>query len=215
MRSRLAVLALVGVCLWGPEARSDTLTLQFPVDPANTGVVFKDFFVDLFSSDLNGTAVVGQSLSLNLVFNDDVLARLTLLNPEAFGVLLDISTNEEIFPGFAGPTTGFLLDANGKQIGPPLVAGRSSGDDGSFAFGIFFLSSANLDGDISGVHFDTSFPDQPGLFVTDAKLRFSLNDPGNGVEFGTEKQLSEPSTLGLTLVGVSLFALVAHRGISR
>src|SRR5262249_49124887 len=113
MKSKLAILALVGVCLWGRESRSDTL--HFSVDPANTGVVFRNGDIDLFSSDLNGTAVTGQSLSFDLVFNDDLLARLFLTDPQAFGIGLTIYTNAGTFPGFAGPTTGFLLGPNGQQ----------------------------------------------------------------------------------------------------
>jgi hypothetical protein len=55
--------------------------------------------------------------------------------------------------------------------------------------------------DISGVHFDTTFPAAPYV-VTDAQLRFSLNFPDDRLVFGTAQQLPEASTLALTLVGV-------------
>ena len=46
-------LLLVAVVVASPEfARSDTL--HFAVDPANTGVVFRNGDIDFFSSDLNG-----------------------------------------------------------------------------------------------------------------------------------------------------------------
>ena len=52
--------------------------------------------------------------------------------------------------------------------------------------------------DISGVHFDTSFPNT-GFVVTNARLRFSLDD--NRLMFGTAQQLPEPSTLLLLFAG--------------
>jgi hypothetical protein len=102
-------------------------TVQFTVDPANTGIVYTGAntpFIDLFSAGLNGTVLTGQSLPLDLMFSHQVLARLFLNDPGAFGVELIVYTNAGTFPGFAGPTTGFLLDPNGIQFGGTQVAGK-------------------------------------------------------------------------------------------
>jgi PEP-CTERM motif len=194
-------------------------TVQFTVAPVNIGTLIQgpvDF--DLFSSGLNGTVLAGQSLSLDLVLDSDVLARLFLVDPGTFGIGLDIHTNAGTFPGFAGPTTGYLLDPNGNQFGGTQVAGRAAGDDGTFDVGLVSFTSGNLGGapvvDISGVHFDTSFPNS-GFVITDAQLRFSLNSADDSVEFGTARQLPEPSTSGLILVGALVIALMAWRSRRR
>jgi len=211
-------LLLVAIVVASPGfARSDTL--HFAVAPAMTGVPITGIgATSLFSSDLDGTSVAGQSLSLDLVFNDGELARLFLIDPQAFGIELIIYTNAGTFPGFSGPTTGFLLDPNGNQIGGPQVAGRSDSSNGSFAIGLVQFTSANLGGaaviDISGVHFNTNFPDT-GFVVRNSQIVFVSQSQFDAVEFGTAQQLPETSTLGLTLLGVSLFALGAHRGKSR
>jgi hypothetical protein len=210
--------ALVGILIASPTiSRCDTV--QFTVDPANIGTpIHGAGFVDLFSSGLNGTVLAGQSLSLDLVLSNDVLARLFLPDPGTFGLGLTIYTNAGAFPGFAGPTTGYLLDPNGSHFGSTTVAGRAAGDDGTFDVGLNSFTSGDLEGaqifDISGVHFDTSFPDA-GFVITDAQLRFSFNSADNGVEFGTAQQLPEPSTIGLILVGALVIGLLAWRSHRR
>jgi hypothetical protein len=187
-------------------------TVQFTVDPANAGIVYTGAntpFIDLFSPGLNGTLLTGQSLSLDLMFSNQVLARLFLNDPGAFGVELIVYTNAGTFPGFAGPTTGFLLDPNGIQFGGTQVAGEAAGSNGTFGEGLVSFSSGNLQGakvvDISGVHFDSTLP-STGYVVTDAQLRFSLNSVYDSVEFGTAQQLPEPSSL--LQLGLGLLALV-------
>ena len=211
-------LLFVGIVIASPGfSRSDTL--HFAIDPAITGVPITGIgATSLFSSDLNGTVVAGQSLSLDLVFNDGELARLFLIDPQTFGIELIVYTNAGTFPGFSGPTTGFLLDPNGNQIGGSQVAGRSDSSNGSLSMGLVQFTSANLGGaavtDISGVHFDTTFPNT-GFVVTNSQMAFVSQSQFDAIEFGTAQQLPEPSTLGLTLIGVSLFALAALRGKSR
>ena len=157
--------------------------------------------------------LAGQSLSLDLLLSNDVLARLFLPDPSTFGIELIIHTNAGTFPGFAGPTTGYLLDPSGDPFGAQ-VAGRSAGDDGTVAMGLVSFTLGNLGGaqvvDISGAHFDTSLPAN-GFVITDAQLLFSFNSASDGVEFGTAQQLPEPSTIGLILGGAPLIALIAWR----
>jgi hypothetical protein len=188
--------------------------VKFTVDPANIGIVYGEGDFDLFSSGLNGTVLAGQSLSLDLVLSNDVLARLFLSDPSRFGIELNVYTNAGTFPGFLGPTTGFLLDPNGKQFGDSQVAGRGDGDNGTTSAGLVSFTRDNLAGahvvDISGVHFDTSFPDT-GFVVTNAQLRFSQNGPWDGVEFGTAQQLPEPSTFW-ELVVVLVIAVMKATG---
>lgn len=195
---------LFGVLIASPViGRCDSV--QFTVDPANIGTLYKGGFIDLFSSGLNGTVLSGQSLSLDLVLRNEVLARLSMSDPP-FGILLNIHTNAGTFPGFGGPTTGFLLDPSGNKLGNSRVAGRSDGSDGTFAIGLDSIQG----GDISGVHFDTVFPDT-GFVVTNAQLRFSLNSPNNGLIFGTARQLPESSNPWDYLGLLVLLAMVLYK----
>lgn len=191
-------------------------TLQFTVNASDIGPAIQGpGSVNLFSSAINGTVLAGQTLSLNLVFSSDVLSRLYLVDPGGFGLGLTIDTNAGTFPGFVGPTTGYLLDAGGKQLGATQVAGSSDGCcPGELSMGLVSFTSSGLGGaeimDISGVHFDTSLPNN-GFVVTGAELTFSLNSPYDGVQFGTARELPEPSTLALALAGALATALAAVR----
>lgn len=189
-------------------------TVQFTIDPANIGTLYQGGAVDLFSSGLNGTALAGQSESLNLVFSNGLLARLFLTDPGAFSVELEVYTNATIDPGFAGTTTGYLLDPDGNEFGGSMDAGRADGTNGTFEIGLGQFTSGDLDGqsvvDISGIHFDTIFPDTE-FTVSNAELILSLNSDSNEVKFGTPQQLPESSsTLVLTLVSLAALAFAAH-----
>ena len=208
-------ILLFGILIVSP-AISWCDTVQFTVEPSNIGTLIQASSVDLISSGLNGTVLTGQSLSLDLVLSNDVLARLFLSDPTTFGIGLTINTNAGTFPGFAGPTTGFLLGPSGNQLDSSQVAGRADSSDGSFSMGLVSFTRANLNGaeviDISGLQLDTTLPND-GAVITNADLRFSFNGISgvDGVEFGTAQQLPEPSTLGLTLVGTLVLALAAGR----
>jgi hypothetical protein len=206
-------IVLFGILVASPViGRCDTV--QFTVDSSSIGNHPGPGNIDFFSSGLDGIVLSGQSLSLDLVLGNEVLARLFLSDPSAFGIELIVNTNAMGFPGFAGSTTGFLLSANGNEFGESQNAGRSGGSDGTFDIGLVSFTSGNLEGasvvDVSGVQFDTTFP-ATGFVVTNAQLRFTLNSAYDSVEFGTAQQLPEPSTIGLTLLGMLLVALTAWR----
>jgi hypothetical protein len=202
-----AVVLVMVTLLTGPAGAT---TVNFAVDPALIGVVGSSD-VDLFSPNLNGIVLQGQTLSLDLVLTDAVLARL-FLTTDQLGVLLNVHTNAGTFPGNAGPTTGFLLNPHGTPLHAPIIAGRAQSDHGTFSTGLVSFTAALLGGanvvDISGAHFDTTFPNT-GFVVTDAQLRFSIHSE-NRIEFGTAAQLPEHATLVLLLIG-TLGALLLHR----
>ena len=190
----------------GPVAAT---TVTFPVGAGQVGTPLTGD-IDLFSSGLNGETLTKQSLSLDLVFSQDLLARMTFGD---ISVGLTIHTNTAGSPGFAGTTTGFLLAADGSALHAPLTAGGASGSDGSFSIGLVDLSSL-LSGvvDIRGVHFDTILPDN-GSAITGARLRFSVNPGIAQVTFGTAAQLPEPGTVVLLgIAGAMGVAVVRWRG---
>jgi hypothetical protein len=187
-------------------------TVSFTPSPAMIGVPFQNTTVNLFSTGLNGMTLSGQPLSLDLVLTNNLLGRIQVLNPGGLGIALTVFTNAGMDPGFAGVTTGYLLNAGGGQLGTPQDAGRAQSSDGSFTVALVSFTTANLGGanpvDMSGVHFDTSFPNT-GFTVTNAELSFTLNN--NQLTFGTAQQLPESPTLALLIAGASLGGLLTRR----
>jgi hypothetical protein len=182
--------------------------VTFVVPAEKIGPVLTGPTVDLSSSTLNGMTLTGQSMSLDLMFANNILARLSLTNPDPFGVDLIISTSLPSAPGFAGTTTGFLRDAAGNPFGPTQTAGRAMADDGTFSIGLSEFTGPALNIDSVGLHFDTAFPNSPGRTITNTTLLFTLGS-GNNVRFGTPQQLPEPASillLGFGFIGLLFLA---------
>jgi hypothetical protein len=187
-------------------------TVTFPVGAGAIGTQLTGD-IDLFSSGLNGVSLNQQSLSLDLRFAEDVLARMTFGD---ISVGLTIHTSTAGSPGFAGTTTGYLLAPGGSPLHAPLTAGGATASDGSFSVGLVDLASL-LSGvvDIGGVHFDTILPDN-GSGITGARLRFSVNPGISQVTFGTAAQLPEPAiAVLLGISGLMLLAVARWRGTDR
>src|SRR6266851_8896269 len=93
-------ILLLGILIALPAiGRCDTV--EFTVNPASIGTLMQGpGNIDLFSSGLNGTVLAGQSISLELLFSNDVLARLFLSDPSSFGVELSIHTSAGHFRDF-------------------------------------------------------------------------------------------------------------------
>lgn len=191
------------------------VTLPVTIDPSTLGVSYQGPAGVAFEvPGLDGTVLSGQSLSLDVMLPASILGRLSLSDPTALGVGLGILTNANTFPGFAGPTTGFLLDASGNPFGSTQEAGRADGDNGAVIVGLVSFTQADL-GDrhgveIRGVHFDTSLPNT-GFLVTNTVLGFWVNSPYDRLEFGTAAQLPEPPSLWFALAGIFPSAVQAWR----
>ena len=198
--ARVALLLLVPV--GSVSASPITLEVNPSIvnQPPTVGFFEFDFF---FGDQLNGIRLNGQSVSVDFVFANDILAR--VLNAEgalSFDALLDLSTNAGTFPGFFGSdSTGFLLDPGGMPMHAPLDSewvGRAASSDGSLIVGLF-PQVHNFD--MSGVHYDLTLP-STGYVVTGGHIRLASNRTWESIQFGTAAQLPEPSTL--TLFAASL-----------
>lgn len=189
-------------------ARCDEVTLTVP--QSELGIPFyAPGHILLSSSDLNGTVLSGQTLSLDFVLANDVLARLTV-NDAYYSVGLILQTNASTYPGFAGLSTGYFLGPSGNQLGPTLGGGSADSSNGGLAIFLDF-SAADLGGDTSGFHFDITLPDS-GYVVTNTGLNYAFDSSlDDGIEFGTAQQLPEPSSITLALIGAGLVAVIARR----
>jgi hypothetical protein len=188
--------------------------ILLPVNPAFIG---QPTSANVFfpTTALNGTTLAGQPFSLDLLFADDILARLRIDQVVFAGLV--VQTTAEAFPGFAGPgPTGFLLLPDGTPLTDPIGAGRAASSDGRFIVGFdqsLFHGNETSHIDIAGAHLQLQFPDT-GYSVTGAQFLLQVADPAK-IHFGTAAQLNVPEPATWLLLGSGLAGLVAWRSRQR
>ena len=171
------------------------------IDPGAIGVTPYEFDIPL--NDLNGMAVSGQFLSLDLVFTD---SKRLGVNNDDHGVLLILQTNYS--GGFiqsALPGAAFLLDEQGNPFAGPMALYYPAGTNDSGTLVAFLYTGASLGqpnpvtGPFSyyGIHFDFVLPQMPGIEVTGVTLRI----------IGSQ-QIGVPESSSLLLLGLGLVCLI-------
>jgi len=207
------LMVLLAVILSSTSVDAITITFDVPfvlIGPVLTGI---SAHVDLSSSGLNGVIFQGQTLSLDFVLAEDVLARVFRSGLTEFFV--QISTNAPGSPGTpANLPTGFLIGRNGAPAGTTAMGTWSQHfiPDGLVFIFLNDAASACCSGaiDISGVHLDVMLPNT-GFAITDAHLFLQTFQ----LQFGTASQLPEPATLVLVLIGIVFVAIVLRSATAR
>jgi hypothetical protein len=135
-------------------------------------------------TDLNGTNLSGQNLSLDFVFSSPQFVRLFSVTTD-FEVSVILQTNS---PGLAGYLngTGFLSDQFGNPLQPPEDIGSASSSDGSMIAILLPLvagaGAPNRPFDFFAVHLDLILPSNSSFEVTGGE--FGLSSSGSGGPFG-------------------------------
>jgi hypothetical protein len=206
----LALLAVVQALTNAEVARANAL--QINVGPPG---VITDVVVPF--TDLNGTTLSGQNLSLDFVFPGPQFVRLFSVTTD-FAVAVKLQTNS---PGDPGPlengSTGFLSDQLGNQLQPPQDLGSASSSDGSMSGALLPLlpgaGAPNRPFDFFAVHFDLTLPSNPSYEITGGE--FELVNLGSDGPFGVGPGIPPnivPDTAGtLYLLSIGLVAIVAAR----
>ena len=175
LSSRGAVKALalfagiIAAISLGPigSARATTIDLDLGTPPHVTSNVTNSF------DALNGTALQGQTLSLDFTFSHGEFVRLFTVTSNPFVALLKLQTNSSGMVDFLSGT-GFLVDQEGNPLQPPQQLGSASGDNGLLAAGLFPLLPGDLSRplDFFGIHFDLTLPVSPFVSVTGEEFLF-------------------------------------------
>jgi hypothetical protein len=197
-----AAVFVVGTFGTPETSRASTIV----VDPGPLGLP-NPFEFDIPFSDLNGTAVTGQSLSVEFVFAD---SKWISTISDTHGVLLMLFTN---YAGpaieFSLPGTGFFLDDFGNSLngtmnlfypGGTTTAGRVSA---ALYSGAPMLQTNPIATPFRyfGVHYDTILPSLTDTTIVSAQLRVVRAN-----------RISVPeSTSSLVLITIGLGALMAKR----
>jgi hypothetical protein len=136
-------------------------------------------------NDLNGTALAGQTLSLDFIFTNGNFARLFTVTTDTFASRITLQTNGIGVVGFLSGT-GYLLDQQGNPLTPPTDLGSASGSDGSLDAGLFPLLSGALAKplDFFGVHYDLTLPTNLIVSLTSGQFELVAAGASKSDRFG-------------------------------
>ena len=173
MRLVLAVLAFT-LATFVAAPVSHALTIEPVIIDPPLGP--SPFSFDMSFTALNGTAVGGQSLSLDFLFADD---KWIFASNSSHGVLLMLQTTNigpEIPTDLSG--TGSFLDQDGISLGGPMNLYQGGTNDfGLLAASLYSGVAMNQLNPILvpftyyGVHYDITLPTMSGTTITSARLR--------------------------------------------
>jgi hypothetical protein len=189
----VALLTLAG----SEAARGVTI----PINLGPPGTLATDTTISF--SDLNGTGLLGQNLSVDFVFTSSEFVRLFTVTTD-FSVSMTLQTSSSSFVGFLSGT-GYLTGSLGNALEPPETLGSSS-SNGSMSVGLSPTVGRPID--FYGVHLDLTFPTNPAL-VTGGQFRLLSNTGPFGIGPGLPADIVPDSgttalLLGLAFVGIIL-----------
>jgi len=204
----LALLAFLQALTSVEVARATTIQINLGPSPALSTSVATSF------TDLNGTALSGQNLSLDFIFSGPQFVRLFSVT-SAFEVSVKLQTNSPGFVGFLDGT-GFLRDQFGNPLQPAQDLGSASSGGLMFA-GLFPLFSGSgapdRPFDFFAVHFDLTLPNNSSFEITGSE--FDLSNDGFGGPFGVgpgvPKDIVPDAADAIYLLGMGLVGLLVAR----
>ena len=189
------------------SARATTISLDLGTPPRVTSNVTNSF------DALNGTALQGQTLSLDFTFSHGEFVRLFTVTSAPFVALLKLQTNGSSNIDFLSGT-GFLVDQHGNPLQQPQQLGSASGDNGLLAAGLFPLLPGDLSRplDFFGLHLDLTLPMSPLVVITGEDFLFKSNGDGPfGVGPGVPRDIVPEGDSTALFLAITLAGLISMR----
>lgn len=201
--NRLAPLLMALMLCFIHEGASATTIM---LDPGSVGTAQAEFSLPF--SDLNGTGLNGQPISVSLVFDDRKQVQSPPLNNTLYQAVLRLHTDAGQSITSAGGTA-YLTDENDAALFPAADV-ITNGSDVFFAY---FLRTSTENGLMHhGVQFDVSLPDIAGKVVDAGWLELKLSpfsrDPLLTV---SAPSVPEPASVLLSSLALVVLALVMAR----
>ena len=198
--------------LAGSGAKANQISIDLGSSPQITTQAGSAF------SDLNGTQLLGQTLSLDFTFANGKFARLFSVTNPAFEIAITLFTNGSGTVGFPD-ATGSLLDQNGNALGTPQMFGSAAGNGSMIVLMQPLLSGQfSTPLDFFGVHTDLTLPDVSSVMVTGGQFQLVSAGAGSrdvfGIGPGVPRDIVPESGSTLLFFGLMLCLLPAiHRRI--
>ena len=180
-------------------ARGVTIPINLNLGPP--GTLATDTTISF--SDLNGTGLVGQNLSVDFVFTSSEFVRLFTATTD-FLVSMTLQTNSS---SSVGPLsgTGYLTDSLGNALEAPETLGGASSSNGSMS--VALLPTVGRPLDFYDVHFVLTFPTNPAV-VTEGQFRLLSNTGPFGIGPGLPTNIVPDTGSTAILLGLGFFGII-------
>jgi len=155
-------------------------------------------------NDLNGTALLGQSVSVDFMFTSSEFARLFTVTTDPL-VLLTLQTKNSGSVGFL-QGTGQLIDNLSKALEPPETLGSATSSAGTMIVGLSPQVKRPID--FYGVHYDLTFPNNPGVAVTEGEFRLFSDSGPFGIGPGVPADIVSDTGGTAILLGLGFFGMM-------
>ena len=189
----------VALLTWASSEPARGVTIPINLGPpgtlaTNTTISF---------SDLNGTGLVGQNLSVDFVFTSSEFVRLFTVTTD-FSVFMTLQTSSSSSVGLLSGT-GYLTDSLGNALEPPETLGSASSSNGSMSVALFPTVGRPID--FYDVHFDLTFPTNPAV-VTGGQFRLLSNTGPFGIGPGLPADIVPDTGSTAILLGFGFFGII-------
>src|SRR5256885_16465205 len=125
----MKVCLFVAVALLTLASSEAVRGITIPINLGPPGTLATDTTISF--SDLNGTGLVGQNLSVDFVFTSSEFVRLFTATTD-FSVSMTLQTSSSSFVGFLHGT-GYLIDSLGNALEAPETLASASSSNGSMS----------------------------------------------------------------------------------
>ena len=200
-RTRLKVCLFVAVALLTLASSEAARGVTIPINLGPPGTLATDTTISF--SDLNGTGLVGQNLSVDFVFTSSEFVRLFTVTTD-FSVSMTLQTSSSSFVGFL-QGTGYLSDSLGNALEAPETLASASSSNGSMS--VALLPTVGRPLDFYGVHLDLTFPTNPAV-VTEGQFRLLSNTGPFGIGPGLPANIVPDTGSTAILLGLGFFGII-------
>jgi VPDSG-CTERM motif len=197
----MKVCLFVAVALLTLASSEAVRGITIPINLGPPGTLATDTTISF--SDLNGTGLVGQNLSVDFLFTGSEFVRLFTVTTD-FSVLMTLQTSSSIPLGVFLHGTGYLTDSLGHALEPSETLGSASSSN-SLSVGLSPTVGRPLD--FYDVHLDLTFPTNPGV-VTEGQFRLLSNTGPFGIGPGLPADIVPDTGSTAILLGLGFFGII-------
>ena len=193
----MKVCLFVAVALLTLASSEAVRGITIPINLGPPGTLATDTTISF--SDLNGTGLVGQNLSVDFVFTSSEFVRLFTVTTD-FSVLMTLQTSSSIPLGVFLHGTGYLT-----ALEPSETLASASSSNGSMS--VALLPTVGRPLDFYGVHLDLTFPTNPAV-VTEGQFRLLSNTGPFGSGPGLPADIVPDTGSTAILLGLGFFGII-------